>query len=107
MSRTHLAVPPPRNQSVTFALQPFVNKVAAAVANQIVALTVVASGINAATSPNDVTPAGLLMMKTAMLALPAGLVLAGYLLCRSRYRLDEQRHAEIVAELRERGELTD
>ena len=94
-----------RNQAVTFALQPFVNKVASALANQVVAIVVVVSGINAARTPDDVTPAGLLMMKVAMMGFPALLVAAGYLVYRRFYTLDEARHAAIVAELKERGEL--
>ena len=94
-----------RNQAVTFALQPFVNKVASALANQVVAIVVVVSGINAARTPHDVTPAGLLMMKVAMMGFPALLIAAGYLIYRRFYTLDEARHAAIVAELKERGEL--
>ncbi len=94
-----------RNQAVTFALQPFVNKVASALANQIVAVVVVLSGINAARTPDDVTPAGLLMMKIAMMGFPALLIAAGYVVYRRFYVLDEARHADIVAELKGRGEL--
>ena len=94
-----------RNQAVTFALQPFVNKVASALANQVVAIVVVVSGINAARTPHDVTPAGLLMMKVAMMGFPALLIAAGYLIYRRFYTLDEARHAAIVGELKERGEL--
>ncbi|HOB04374.1 MAG TPA: glycoside-pentoside-hexuronide (GPH):cation symporter [Propionibacteriaceae bacterium] len=94
-----------RNQAVTFALQPFVNKVASALANQVVAIVVVVSGINAARTPDDVTPAGLLMMKVAMMGFPALLIAAGYLIYRRFYTLDEARHAAIVGELKERGEL--
>ncbi len=95
-----------RNQAVTFALQPFVNKVASALANQVVAIVVVLSGINAARTPADVTPQGLVMMKVAMMGFPALLIAAGYLVYRRFYTLDEARHAEIVADLTERGELT-
>ena len=94
-----------RNQAVTFALQPFINKVGAALANQVVALTVVASGINAARRPDDVTPAGLLMMKVAMMAVPAALIALGFVVYLRWYRLDEARHAAIVADLKSRGGL--
>jgi melibiose permease/lactose/raffinose/galactose permease len=94
-----------RNQAVTFALQPFINKVGAALANQVVALTVVASGINAARRPEDVTPAGLLMMKVAMMAVPAALIALGFVVYLRWYRLDEARHAAIVADLKSRGGL--
>ncbi len=94
-----------RNQAVTFALQPFVNKVASALATQIVTIVVVLSGINAARTPDDVTPGGLLMMKVAMMGFPALLVALGYVVYLRFYKLDEVRHAEIVADLRDRGQL--
>ncbi len=94
-----------RNQAVTFALQPIINKIGGAVANQVVAVTVVVSGINAARTPDDVTAEGLLIMKVAMMVVPAVLIALGYLVYLRFHRLDEARHAQIVAELRERGEL--
>ena len=49
---------------------PFINKVGAALGTQIVGITVIVSGINAAKTPADVTAEGLLTMKLAMLVLP-------------------------------------
>lgn len=94
-----------RNAAVTFALQPFINKVGAALGTQIVSIVVVLSGINSAATPDDVTPAGLLMMKMAMLVLPLILIVAGYLVYRAKYRIDEARYVEIIGELAERGQF--
>jgi melibiose permease/lactose/raffinose/galactose permease len=95
-----------RNAAVTFALQPFINKVGAALATQIVSVVVIVSGINSAPSPDAVTPEGLLLMRMAMLVLPLILIVAGYLIYRAKYRIDETFYAQIVKELRERGQLT-
>jgi melibiose permease/lactose/raffinose/galactose permease len=95
-----------RNAAVTFALQPFINKVGAALATQIVSVVVILSGINSARTPDDVTPDGLLMMRMAMLVLPLILIVAGYLIYRAKYRIDEQFYARIIADLAERGQLT-
>ncbi len=94
-----------RNAAVTFALQPFINKVGAALATQIVSVVVILSGINAARTPDDVSADGLLMMRLAMLVLPLILIVAGYLIYRAKYRIDEAFYARIVGELRERGQL--
>lgn len=94
-----------RNGAVTFALQPFINKVGAALATQIVSITVIVSGVNDAATPSDVTPAGLLDIKIAMLVLPPALILVGYLIYRAKYRIDEAMYALIVADLTERGQL--
>ena len=40
-----------RNESITFSMQPFINKIGAALANGIVMATTVISGINAAATP--------------------------------------------------------
>ena len=97
-----------RNTAVTFALQPFINKVGAALATEVVAITVIISGIGQHTdSPQDVTPQGLLIMKLAMLVLPPVLILIGYVIYRTKYRIDEAFHDQILADLRERGQLVD
>ena len=95
-----------RNGAVTFALQPFINKVGAALGSQIVGITVIVSGINAAETPDEVTPGGLLLMKSAMLVLPLILIVAGYLVYRAKYRIDGPFYDRILADLKERGQLT-
>lgn len=93
-----------RNGAVTFALQPFINKVGAALSTQIVAVAIVIAGVNP-DRPEDVTDSGLLTIKLGMLVLPPILIVISYLLYRAKYRIDEQFHAQIVAELHQRGQL--
>ena len=95
-----------RNAAVTFALQPFINKVGAALGAQIVAVVVIVSGVNSAAKPADVSEQGLLLMRLAMLVLPLILIVAGYLIYRAKYRIDEAFYARIIADLTERGQLT-
>lgn len=94
-----------RNTAVTFALQPFINKVAGALATAIVGATLILTGINAAATPDDVTPAGLLGMRLMMMGFPMVLIVVAYLIYLRWYRIDEAFHARIVADLTERGEL--
>ncbi|MGL5910180.1 MAG: glycoside-pentoside-hexuronide (GPH):cation symporter, partial [Phycicoccus sp.] len=94
-----------RNGAVTFALQPFINKVSGAVSIAVVSATVILAGINEAESAADVSDAGLFTLKVAMLFVPAALVVVGYAVWRLKYRLDDVLHARIVAELAERGAL--
>jgi len=96
-----------RNTAITFALQPFINKVGAAVAAEIVALSLIWSGINGAAGPDDVSARGLVIMKVVMLLVPLALTLLGYGLYRWKYRIDEDFHARILSDLRERGEILD
>ncbi|PIE04247.1 MAG: sugar transporter [Spirochaetales bacterium] len=88
-----------RNESVTFALQPFINKMGGAIASGVVGIVVIISGINDAQSASDVTPEGLLIMKSAMLFLPLLFILAGYFIYRAKYKIDEDYFQQIVSEL--------
>lgn len=94
-----------RNESVTFALQPFINKIGSAVAAGVVGATVIVSGINEAAGPADVTPSGLLQMKTAMLILPLLCILAGYVIYRLKFKIDKALFDQIVTDLKERGDI--
>ena len=94
-----------RNESVTFSIQPLINKIGGAIASGIVSVTLVISGINAAQSAADVTPEGLLTLKLSMLVLPLLCILAGYLVYRSKYRIDAQLHRKILEDLRARGDI--
>lgn len=94
-----------RNGAVTFALQPFINKVAGALATAIVGATLIVTGINAARTADDVTAAGLVGMKVMMMGFPMALLVVSYVLYLRFYRIDEDFHARIVADLRARGEL--
>ncbi len=96
-----------RNGSVTFALNPFINKVGGAVGTAIVGATLIVTGINEAPTPDDVTAEGLLGMRTMMMVFPLALMVVSYLVYLTRYRIDEEFHARIVADLRERGQLAD
>ncbi|MDR1431727.1 MAG: glycoside-pentoside-hexuronide (GPH):cation symporter [Propionibacteriaceae bacterium] len=94
-----------RNTATTFALQPFINKVGAALAAQIAAVTLIVSGINEAQTPADVTEQGLLIMKSVMLLLPLALILASFFLHRWKYRIDEEMHAKILSDLAQRDQF--
>ena len=96
-----------RNGAVTFALQPFINKVGGAVGTAIVGATLIMTGINAARTPDDVTEGGLLGMRLMMMGFPMALMLASYLIYLRFYKIDEAFHARIVADLRARGQVAD
>jgi melibiose permease/lactose/raffinose/galactose permease len=94
-----------RNDSITFSVQPFINKIGGAVGSAVVGWVVILSGIEKATSKADVTAEGLLMMKLAMMLLPLILIAISYVVYRWKYKIDEPAHAEILRQLREKGEI--
>ena len=94
-----------RSESVTFALQPFINKIGAAIANAVVMATVIISGINSAESPADVTPEGINMLKISMFALPLIVIVLGYVVYLWKFKIDEKMYAKILEDLKARGEI--
>ncbi|MFB0920721.1 MAG: glycoside-pentoside-hexuronide (GPH):cation symporter [Oscillospiraceae bacterium] len=94
-----------RNESITFSVQPFINKIGGALASGVVTVTLIISGINSAPTPDDVTAGGLLTMKLAMLILPLISIVAGYIVYRLKFKIDKEMFDKIVAELGERGDL--
>lgn len=94
-----------RNESVTFALQPFINKMGGAVASGIVGATVILSGIKDASSKADVTASGLLMLKVAMMVLPLICIVAGFVVYLKKYRIDKAMYEKILQELKDRGDI--
>ncbi|HPT83046.1 MAG TPA: glycoside-pentoside-hexuronide (GPH):cation symporter [Limnochordia bacterium] len=94
-----------RNESVTFSLQPVIFKLAAAVANGIVGVTVILAGITEAMRPEDVTAGGLIILKFAMLILPLLFILLGYWIYRRKYIIDSTLYQRILDDLQQRGHL--
>ncbi len=94
-----------RNDSITFSLQPFINKMGAAIASGVVGATVILSGISTASSAADVTSEGLFLMKISMLVLPLICILAGYLVYKYKYKIDHEMYKNILSDLKSRGDI--
>jgi len=94
-----------RNDSITFSIQPLINKLGGAVGSGVVSVVIIVSGIKDADTAADVTPSGLLMMKIAMLIFPLFCFLGSYLIYRMKYKIDSKFYERILSDLRERGEL--
>ena len=77
-----------RNESITFSVQPFINKIGGAIANGVLGLTLIVSGINAANTASDVTAAGITVMKLSMLILPLISIVAGYFVYMKKFTID-------------------
>ena len=91
-----------RNESVTFALQPFINKMGGAVSSGIVGATVIVSGIKDASSKAEVTQSGLMMMKCAMMVLPLLCIVIGFIVYLKKYKIDRAMYQEMLKTIAER-----
>ena len=96
-----------RNESVTFSIQPFINKIGGAIASGVLGLTLIVSGINSARTPEEVPPGGVTVMKASMLLIPLVCIVVSYIINMTKYKIDEKRYAEILADLQERGDITE
>ena len=94
-----------RNDSITFSLQPLINKMGGAVAGGVVSFVVILSGIHQAETAADVPPEGLLMMRIAMLLFPLLCIVVSYVVWRVGYKIDGAFYERILSDLRARGEL--
>jgi melibiose permease/lactose/raffinose/galactose permease len=94
-----------RNDSISFSIQPLINKLGGAVGTGIVGAVAIISGINVAETAADVSAEGLLLMKVAMLIFPLLCIAVSYLLYRWKFKIDAKYYDQILSDLRERGEL--
>lgn len=113
-----------RNESVVFAINPFVTKLASAFQTAIVAVTLAASGlnrnvINPVTEAKDLNPemsneavremiaslvndSMLLILRLSMIVIPLLLILISYVIYRKYFKIDTAFYDKITKELEER-----
>lgn len=91
-----------RNDSVSFSLQPFINKMGGAVASGVTGAVVIISGMSTAAGAADMTVEGILILKAAMMVFPLICIVVGFIIYRKKYILDEEMYKKIVEELNER-----
>ena len=88
-----------RNDSVTFSLQPFINKAGGAIATGIVGATAIMVGLNGREIGNLLYGRDAFIFRLAMFALPLFCIVAGYLIYHAKYRIDEGFFKQIRADL--------
>lgn len=94
-----------RNESITFSVQPLINKLGSAIATGVVTLTLIVSGINQAADASEVTAQGLLIMKMSMMIFPLIAIVVGYIIYLKKYKIDAALYRRIIEELTARGDL--
>ena len=108
-----------RNESVSFAVQPFINKLGGAVGTGVVTFTLIISGINDVSAQvasmdavtqaaeiaaliDGIAPGQIWVMKAFMMLLPLACILVGFVIYYKKFKIDEELYAQIIAELAER-----
>ena len=124
-----------RNESVSFAVQPFINKLGGAVGTGIVTLTLIISGINRVSNQtavieeqiagmtdaasiaaaqaeitsliSNVQGSPIWIMKIAMMLLPLACIVTGFVIYYKKFRIDETMYKTIVSDLANRNKETE
>lgn len=92
-----------RNESVTFSIQPFINKIGGALSTGMVSLTLILSGIKIDGGTADAIDAGgKLLVKSVMFAIPLVFIVAGYVIYLKKYRIDEEFYSEMIRDLEQK-----
>lgn len=114
-----------RNESVSFAVQPFINKLGGAIGTAVVTLTLIVSKLNdyekaitdatkTVTDPESVAAItaeiaasaptwSVWVMKIAMMILPLICILVGFIIYQKKFKIDEKMYEEIVSDLEKRN----
>ena len=95
-----------RNDSITFSIQPLINKIGGALSTGIISVTLVVCGIKTGnTAAEAIDAAGQMTLKVSMLVIPLILIIVGYFIYRAKYKIDEKMYAELVSDLKARGDI--
>ena len=97
-----------RTESITFSIQPLINKIGGALSTGLISISLMLSGIktgNVAAAAIDAQ--GKLVVKLSMFALPLVCIIAGYVIYRKKFKISEEFYAQILNDLKARGELTE
>ncbi|MBQ3549038.1 MAG: MFS transporter [Oscillospiraceae bacterium] len=95
-----------KNEAITFSIQPFINKIGGALATGIVSLTLIVSGIKIdGGTAETIDAGGKMLVKGSMFFLPLLMIVVGYVVYLKKYKIDEQRYAQILKDLEEREQV--
>lgn len=107
-----------RNESVTFSLQPFINKLGGAAASGLVGIVMIITSIGTAAdrfeeagsvgNPHDfVTGGDLWVMRVFMMIIPLVFIALSYIIYMLKYKIDKPLFDRITAELKSKEEKTE
>ena len=92
-----------RNESITFSIQPLINKIGGAISTGMVSLTLILSGIKIDGGTADmIDGSGKLMVKAAMFVIPLIFIVIGYIIYLKKYKISEEFYTDILKDLEAR-----
>ncbi len=97
-----------RTESITFSIQPLINKIGGALSTALISGSIIIAGIKTANSDvaaESIGASGQLIIKIAMFAVPLIFIVAGYLIYLKKFKISEEFYAQILQDLKDRGEM--
>ncbi len=95
-----------RNESITFSIQPLINKIGGALATGIVSLTLIFSGVKVEGGTADMIGSdGKMIIKIAMFVIPLIMIVAGYIIYLKKYKISEEFYSEMLSDLESREQV--
>lgn len=94
-----------RTESITFSIQPLVNKIGGALSTGLISISVILAGIKthkSDTAAEMIDASGKLTVKLAMFVIPLVLIVAGYIIYRAKYKINEEFYNKMLADLKSR-----
>ena len=97
-----------RHESVTFSIQPLINKIGGALSTGVISVSVILAGIKTRDSDvaaEAISASGVTTIKIAMLLIPVICIVAGFVIYLKKYKIDEEFYAGMISDLKDRGEI--
>jgi melibiose permease/lactose/raffinose/galactose permease len=97
-----------RTESITFSIQPLINKIGGALSTALISGSIIIAGIKTANSDvaaESIGASGQLIIKIAMFAVPLIFIVAGYVIYLKKFKISEEFYAQILQDLKDRGEM--
>jgi melibiose permease/lactose/raffinose/galactose permease len=99
-----------RHESVTFSIQPLINKIGGALSTAVISVSVILAGIKTADSnvaAETISSSGVVTIKVAMLLIPVICIVLGFWIYLKKFRINEEFYSQIISDLKERGDIED
>jgi len=97
-----------RNESITFSIQPLINKIGGALSTALISLSIILCGIKSADSDiaaESITSSGIITMKIAMFVIPLIMILVGYWIYIKKFKISEEFYQSMLKDLKDRGQM--
>ena len=89
-----------RNEAITTAINPVVNKMGGALSTGVISITLLASGIKTgAVAATSIDPTGQLIFKLIIIGGSLVCIIVSYLIFRKKYIIDSKKHDELLEHL--------